>query len=270
MAYSALITELDPTIALDRANYGDQYDKKIDFLRKVVKLAFDGLEANSGGGGSSVMDSNGVPTATTGKGYIEGTGNEGLVLQLFVAAMAVRVTTAGVAYNNLGARIVIPTSTSLAIAAADATNPRKDIVVVTAAGALKVYTGTPAGSPADPTLSAGDVPLARVNVAANATTILTANIDDLRSRTVVSGSKINDASVTAAKLIVFESAVQTGTGANQPIAHGKGLLPTYVTWSPTDTNGVALPHTYATGTHTTTNVVMNVTSGLKYKVTAFF
>lgn len=264
--YSDTITELKPEITRSRAELGDQYDLKIDDLRVKVKAAIDSVQGDT----SLTMDSTGTPTATTGRGYVLGTGNEGLVTQLAVAAMAVRVQTGGTAYNNLGNKITIPTSTSLAIAAADASNARKDIVVVTAAGVLKVYTGTPAGSPADPALSAGDVPLARIAVAANAASIVNGNITDLRARQFVDGSKVLAASVPATALKVFNSATQTGTGANQNIAHGMGVAPQYVVWSIVDTNGVNLPYVFTEGAHTSTNIIMNVTSNVKYKVVGLF
>lgn len=82
-------------------------------------------------------------------------------------------------------------SVSLAIAAADGTNPRRDLIVArvrdaaypasaTNTWALEVVTGTPAASPADPTLPANSYALARVAVAAGATTITSGNITDLR------------------------------------------------------------------------------------------
>lgn len=80
---------------------------------------------------------------------------------------------------------------NLAIAAADSTNARRDLVVARVKDAaysgatnsftLEVVTGTPAGSPADPTVPANCWVLARVAVAAGATTVVTANITDLRT-----------------------------------------------------------------------------------------
>jgi hypothetical protein len=82
------------------------------------------------------------------------------------------------------------------IAAADPTNPRRDLVCAVVTDSvyavdgtpntqnIRVLTGTPAGSPVDPaipgTWSAYQL-LARVAVAANATSILNANITDLRT-----------------------------------------------------------------------------------------
>lgn len=83
-------------------------------------------------------------------------------------------------------------SLSVAISAADATNPRRDLIIAQARdlnysgadkdGRIIVVTGTPAASPSDPSLSSypNALVLARVAVAAGATSILTANITDLR------------------------------------------------------------------------------------------
>lgn len=81
---------------------------------------------------------------------------------------------------------------NLVVAASDPTNPRKDLVVAkvqdaaysgaTNAWSLAVVTGTPAASPAEPTVPANAVVLAMVNVAALATTITNANITDRRRR----------------------------------------------------------------------------------------
>lgn len=86
---------------------------------------------------------------------------------------------------------------TLTIAAADATNPRRDIVVArvydayyagaTNAFALEVITGTAAASPSDPTIPNNCLPLARVAVAAGATSITNANITDLRVRAYTNG-----------------------------------------------------------------------------------
>lgn len=79
---------------------------------------------------------------------------------------------------------------NLSIDAADPTNARKDLIVCQVrdsayAGSdddarLFVVKGTAAGSPADPTMPANSLILARVNVAAGATSITTSDIDDLR------------------------------------------------------------------------------------------
>lgn len=166
-----------------------------------------------------------APVSTSGgRGVVFGGGAEGQVTELGTPGMAVRVQTGGTAINHKAKSINIPTTTSLAIAAADATNPRHDIIVVNAGQALAVRQGTPAGSPADPSLTTGDVVLARVIVAANDTAINTADIIDLRVRRTIQGSKIMDKSILAGRYggnsIVLDdigsalkSDYQNGTGA---------------------------------------------------------
>ena len=82
---------------------------------------------------------------------------------------------------------------NLAIAAADATNARKDLIVAviedtdyaeaTDAGTIEVVTGTPAGLPAEPTVPDNAIVLAMVDVAALASSIVDANITDRRIST---------------------------------------------------------------------------------------
>lgn len=66
------------------------------------------------------------------------------------------------------------------ITAADATNPRLDLIVVTSAGALAVRAGTPAANPKPAARSANDVVLGMVFVAAGDTAIATTEITDKR------------------------------------------------------------------------------------------
>lgn len=84
-------------------------------------------------------------------------------------------------------------SANIAISAADPTNARKDLIVArikdqdyasgspsTNTATLEAITGTPAASPADPTVPANCVVLARVDVPANDTAITNSQITDLR------------------------------------------------------------------------------------------
>jgi len=66
------------------------------------------------------------------------------------------------------------------ITAADGTNPRLDLVVITSAGAIAVRAGTAAASPKPPVRTANDVVIAIVYVPASDTTIGTAQITDAR------------------------------------------------------------------------------------------
>jgi hypothetical protein len=86
----------------------------------------------------------------------------------------------------------------------------------------------------------------------------------------VTTAKIAANAVTVAKMSVFKSSEQTGTGSAQNIAHGLGVTPGLVIVYPTDTSP-ATEGVYAMteGTHTSTNVVVTVTTGKKFKVVAF-
>ena len=69
---------------------------------------------------------------------------------------------------------------------------------------------------------------------------------------------------------VFISTEQTGTGSAQNIAHGLGVVPSFVFVSPTDlTPSTVGSYVVTEGTHTTTNVVVTVTTSKKFKVIAF-
>jgi hypothetical protein len=80
--------------------------------------------------------------------------------------------------------------TGLSFAAAHPTNPRIDLVVATVldaqyAGAtnswvVQIITGTAAGSPVPPAIPDSSIVLAEVSIAAGATTVVNANISDVR------------------------------------------------------------------------------------------
>ena len=84
----------------------------------------------------------------------------------------------------------------------------------------------------------------------------------------VGTSDLAASAVTRAKALVFISTEQTGTGSAQNVAHGLGVAPTGgVLVSVTEAAGDAFD--VAEGTHTSTNVVVTVTSGVKFKVLAW-
>lgn len=94
------------------------------------------------------------------------------------------VAVAKCAVLSQGTLFAVAASASLAISAADATNPRLDYVVVNASGALAVRTGTPAAAPKPPARTAGDVVLAQIYVPATDTTISSDQITDRRVEVV--------------------------------------------------------------------------------------
>ena len=124
------------------------------------------------------------------------------------------------------------------IAAADPTNPRRDLIIVRVRDAIysgagnvatiEAVTGTPAGSPADPALPAGSCwVLARVAVAAAAATITNANL----TRFAEGGTGYTGQNGAAATL----GGTVVATSATRPTA---GLYEGMVAYE-TDTNRLA-------------------------------
>jgi hypothetical protein len=69
---------------------------------------------------------------------------------------------------------------------------------------------------------------------------------------------------------VFLSTEQTGNGSPQNVAHGLGAVPAIVFAIPSNlTAGLGGAYVVTYGTHTSTNAVVTVTSGEKYRVVAF-
>lgn len=89
-------------------------------------------------------------------------------------------------------------SVTLTVATASATNPRVDLVVIavnengdnTSTGYIDIIEGTAAASPVAPALPDNALALAAINVAANATSISSANISDRRAYTTAAGGVV--------------------------------------------------------------------------------
>lgn len=117
-----------------------------------------------------------------------------------------------IAYNDA--------ATTVAIATADPAQPRIDRVVVKVqdsyySGAsnqvvFAVVTGTPAGSPVPPAAPANSLTLAFVAVAANATSIVNANITDTRTTAQFSEHEFTAQATAANTITVNGIASQTG------------------------------------------------------------
>ncbi len=84
----------------------------------------------------------------------------------------------------------------------------------------------------------------------------------------VTSADIKDGEVKAVDMAIFASAETAGTGSAQNVAHGLGVAPSKVLISATEF-GANVAVDIAEGTHTATNVVLTVTSGVKFKVLAF-
>lgn len=110
-------------------------------------------------------------TEKTGYGVVSGLG----VTAQSTPDMSVSVA-AGTGYRADGTRFNFPSAVTLPATAADATNPRIDIVYVSTAGVRTYLAGTAAATPAAPATPTGGTLLAEISVAAEATTILTADI----------------------------------------------------------------------------------------------
>jgi hypothetical protein len=120
-------------------------------------------------------------------------GTPALAVQV-AAGYAVLTDNRGAAGSNMFLAGTGASQTQVALATADATNPRIDLIVIrvrntefgdgSTAGSLEAITGTPAVSPAAPATPNGCVALATVAVGANATQILTVNITDARTYAV--------------------------------------------------------------------------------------
>lgn len=145
----------------------------------VVREAVSSLIPNTGG----IVQSGDFPVAQTGTPSMAVTVGVG---RAWIPGTNVAYL-AGQTYTKQGQYFVMnDASVTLSIATADNTNPRIDVVYIairdaTYTGAnndaqLAVMTGTPAATPAVPAIPNNAIALAQVAVAANAASILNANI----------------------------------------------------------------------------------------------
>jgi len=110
-------------------------------------------------------------------------------------------------------------ATTATITTADPSNPRIDLVCITVLDAaysgslnsvaINVVAGTPAGSPSVPSTPTNSIALARVAVAAGATSISSGNITDVRVRAQIIEPTISSAATTAVPLRIVLNSGQT-------------------------------------------------------------
>jgi hypothetical protein len=129
--------------------------------------------------------------------FVPGSGSELAVTQTPTPGLRVLVSAgAAVLY---GFRYQYPRQVAT-IAAADPTNPRIDVVYAGNDGLIGVATGTPAGSPVAPSFPFTAIALAHVAVGATVTSILNADITDVRERLPITGAQIRDGAVDTAQI----------------------------------------------------------------------
>lgn len=86
---------------------------------------------------------------------------------------------------------------------------------------------------------------------------------------LVNNGNLNSRCVTANKIKFFQSVEIIGNGSAQSTAHGLGITPSLVIVYPTDTApATAGAYTMTEGSHTSTNCVVTVTNGKKYRILA--
>lgn len=118
--------------------------------------------------------------------------------------------------------------------------------------------GSLSGTYPNPSIATGAVGTSQLAASA----VTTAKLADGN----VTTAKLADAAVTKAKADVFISTVQTGTGSSQNVAHGLGATPSLVLAVPVVTAGAV---GIAYGSHSSTDVVVTVTSGDTFVVMAW-
>ena len=143
-------------------------------------------------------------------GVVSGADNGLAVSQSSTPAMSVSVATGRAFIGHTSKRRYYrnTAAVTLTIEAADGSNPRDDLIVLEMAEAtgtravnLKVVKGTAAGSPSDPSLTTTEATyqfaIARVRVGTGVSTIVNANITDLRSTTGFAGLPMAMENITA-------------------------------------------------------------------------
>lgn len=151
-----------------------------------------------------------------------GPGGTGVQAGCAVTAQGVPDMTLAVAAGTIavaGVAVAVAAG-NVAVSAADATNPRFDLVVVSNAGVKSVTAGAPAASPVFPAIPANSVVLAAVYVSAAIAAIAANRVID--KRVVVTASGGGAGAASGAKLIIV---------AAQSITASPSLATPYVlTW----------------------------------------
>ena len=169
-------------------------------------------------------------------GVVKDADNGLAVSQSGTPAMSVSVATGRAFVGHTSKRRYYRNTSALTltIEAADSSNPRDDLIVLEMAEAtgtrsvsLKVVKGTAAGSPSDPSLTTTEATfqfaIARVRVGSGVSTIVNANITDLRSTNGFAGmalgtgevSQLTEDTIASGDFIAFSDESETGDPSNK-------------------------------------------------------
>lgn len=129
---------------------------------------------------------------------------------------------AGITRNADGTTATVATG-NVTITAANATNPRLDLVVVSSSGVKSVTAGTAAASPVFPAIPANSVVLAAVYVPANDTAIAANQITDKRV-VLPQPQPLGQPSGTLLRTYTFDSTVEGWTTNNGTLSATGGRL----------------------------------------------
>lgn len=178
---------IDNTVGMFNENAGSVYNAR-EYRRLFSRMLM----------GADVRTIGGSATSGATNGGVARSGDFAVTERAAGANMSVDVATGGAMVGGTesatqGEYYIFSTATiNVAITAANATNPRKDIIGIrvrdseysgaTNDAAVTVITGTAAASPAEPTLPANFLSLALVDVPAADTAIGSAQITDRRRR----------------------------------------------------------------------------------------
>lgn len=209
---------------------GVSTDAKIQ--RRLTQILAGGAVGSFAGGASAT---NGAAHGVCGYNHFKVTESDTPAMSVDVAA-GLGLATGTVSAEQGPYGLYNDATETLTVAAADATNPRKDLVIAQPRdstydgddddGFLTVVTGTPAASPSDPALTdyPNAVVLARIDVDANATSIVDADITDLR---VPAGDWARPWGILPGGYDVVTTG-QTSIGTGGATITGLSIAPTFV------------------------------------------
>jgi len=199
-----------------------------------------------------------------------------VVSQSNTPAMSVQVADghaiiAGTNVTNQGFYIAFnDAATTVALASADATYARIDLICCVVQDAyysgannqvlFQAITGTPSASPVVPTAPANSITLARIAVAANTTSIVNANITDVRTRAQFNDTQFTGQSTAANTVQINGIASQTGKALKVQDSTGTQKFAIGIDGTITFQDGT----TQTTAASFDPNIIVNTQTGTSY------